>query len=106
MEKSRDKPNATPSQQEDLLLSGHEGLIVAMLEIMMKDLTIPDSEIEESLYDSIKVREQKKKKKFYKRSAYCFVISEWFEDLCWYIEVNPDPIRRYAIEHYNECKKK
>ena len=105
MKKSRDKPNATPSQ-EDLLLSGHKGLIVAMLEIMMKDLTIPDSEIEISLHDSRKVKEQKKKKKGYKCSAYRFVKSEWFDDLCWYIGVNPDPIRRYAIERYNKSKKK
>jgi len=105
MEKNRDKPNDTPFP-EDLLLSGYKGLIAAMLKLMMKDLTVPDSEIEESLYDSIKVREQKKKKKFYKRSAYCFVRSEWFEDLCWFIGVNPDPIRRYAMERYNESKKK
>ncbi len=109
MEKNRDKPNATPSQQEDLLLSGHEGLIVAMLEIMMKDLTIPDSEIEINFHDSKEVKEvieRKKKKKGYKHSAYCFVRSEWFEDLCWYIGINPHPIRRYAIECYNESKKK
>ena len=87
-------------------LSGYKGLIVAMLEIMMKDLTVPDSEIKVSLHDNRKVREQKKKKKFYKRSAYRFVRSEWFEDLCWYIGVNPDPIRWYAIKRYNESKKK
>jgi hypothetical protein len=87
-------------------LSGYEGLIVAMLEIMMKDLTVPNSEIEISPYDSRKVREQKKEKKFCKHSAYRFVRSEWFEDLCWYIGVNPDPIRGYAIERYNESKKK
>ena len=87
-------------------LSGHKGLIVAMLELMMKDLTIPDSEIEISPYDSKRVIERKEKKKGYKRSAYRFVRSEWFDDLCWYIGVNPDPIRRYAIERYNEFKKK
>ncbi len=102
---SQDKPNATPSQ-EDLLLSGYKGLIVAMLKLMMKDLTVSDSEIEISPYDSRKVRERKKKKKFYKRSAYRFVRSEWFDDLCWYIGINPHPIRRYAIERYNESKKK
>ena len=105
MEKNRDKPNDTPSQ-EDLLLSGHKGLIVAMLEIMMKDLTIPDSEIQASPCDSREVMNQKKKKKYYKRTAYKFVRSEWFEDLCWYIGINPHPIRRYAIERYNESKKK
>ena len=104
MEKNRDNPNNTLPQ--DYLQSYYEELVIAMLELTMKDLIIPDSEIEESLYDSIKVREQKKKKKFYKRSAYCFVRSEWFEDLCWFIGVNPDPIRRYAIERYNESKKK
>jgi hypothetical protein len=87
-------------------LSGYKGLIVAMLQLMMKDLTVPDSEIEVSPHDSKGVIERKKKKKGYKRSAYKFVRSEWFEDLCWYIGVNPDPIRRYAIERYNEYKKK
>ena len=87
-------------------LSGYKGLIVAMLEIMMKDLTVPDIEIEVSPYDNRKVRERKKKKESYKRSAYCFVRSEWFEDLCWYIGVNPHLIRRHAIERYNESKKK
>lgn len=87
-------------------LSGHEGLIVAMLELMMKDLTIPDSEIEINPYDSKRVIERKEKKKGYKRSAYRFVMSEWFDDLCWYIGINPHPIRRYAIERYNESKKK
>jgi hypothetical protein len=105
MEKNRDKPNDTPSQK-DFLLFGYKGLIVAMLEIMMKDVTVPDSEIEVSPYDSRKVREQKKEKKGYKRSAYRFVRSEWFDDLCWYIGINPHPIRRYAIERYNESKKK
>ena len=57
MEKNREKPNSTPSQ-EDLLLSGPKGLIVAMLEIMMEDLTVPDSEIEVSPYDNRKVRKQ------------------------------------------------
>ena len=105
MEKNRDEPNNVPSRG-DLLLSGYKGLVVAMLELMMKDLTIPDSEIEESLYDSIKVREQKKKKEFCKRDAYMFVMSEWFEDLCWYIGVDPHLIRRHAMERYNESKKK
>jgi len=97
---NQDRPNNT------YLLSGYEGLVVAMLELMMKDLTVPDSEIEISLHDSKEVIEQKKKKKGYKRSAHCFVGSEWFEDLCWFIGVNPDPIRRYAMERYNESKKK
>ncbi len=105
MEKNRDKPNNTPSRG-NLLLSGYEGLVVAMLELMMKDLIVPDSEIEVSTYDSRKVREQKKKKKFYKRSVYKFVKSEWFDDLCWYIGINPPSIRQYAIERYNESKKK
>ena len=104
MEKNRDNPNNTLPQ--DYLQSCYEELVVAMLELTMKDLIVPDSEIEESPYDSINVREQKKKKKFYKHSAYCFVRSEWFDDLCWYIGVNPDPIRWYAIERYNESKKK
>lgn len=93
-----------PKKTSDL--SGYKGLIVAMLEITMKDLAVPDSKLEVSPYDNEKVREQKKKKEFYKRSAYCFVRSEWFEDLCWYIGVNPHPIRQYAIERYNESKKK
>ncbi len=97
---NQDKPNNTN------LLSGYEGLVVAMLGLMMKDLTAPDSEIEISLHDSKQVIERKKKKKFYKRSAYRFVRSEWFEDLCWFIGVNPDPIRKYAMERYNESKKK
>ena len=104
MEKNRDNPNNTLPQ--DYLQSCYEELVVAMLELTMKDLIVPDSEIEESPYDSIKVREQKKKKKGYKRSAYCFVRSEWFENLCWFIGVNPDPIRKYAMERYNESKKK
>ena len=87
-------------------LSGYKGLIVAMLEIMMKDLTVPDSEIEVSPHDSRGVAWWKKEKKYYKHSAYRFVMSEWFEDLCWFIGVNPDPIRRYAMERYNESKKK
>ena len=87
-------------------LSGYKGLIVAMFQLMMKDLTVPDSEIEVSPHDSRKVREQKKKKKGYKRSAYRFVRSEWFEDLCWFIGVNAYSIRQYAIERYNESKKK
>ena len=105
MEKNRDKPNDT-SSREDLLLSDYKGLVVAMLKLMMRDLTIPDSEIKISLHDSKRVIERKEKKKGYKRSAYRFVMSEWFEDLCWFIGVNPDPIRRYAIERYNESKKK
>lgn len=87
-------------------LSGYKGLIVAMLELMMKDLTIPDSEIQVSSHDSREVRKQKKRKKSYKHSAYCFVRSEWFDDLCFLLGINPHPIRRYAIERYNECKKK
>jgi hypothetical protein len=104
MEKNRDNPNNALPQ--DYLQSCYEELVIAMLELTMKDLTIPDSEIEESLYDSIKVRGQKEEKKYYKHSAYMFVRSEWFEDLCWYVGVNPDPIRQYAIERYNESKKK
>jgi len=87
-------------------LSGYKGLIVAMLEIMMKDLTVPDSEIEVSPYDNRKVRERKKKKEYYKRSAYCFVMSEWFDDLCFLLGINSHSIRQYAIERYNESKKK
>lgn len=98
--------NQTTLHPRKTYLSGYEGLVVAMLEIMMRDLTVPDSEIEISLHDSKEVIEQKKKKKGYKRSAYCFVRSEWFEDWCWFIGVNPDPIRRYAMERYNESKKK
>jgi len=105
MEKNRDKPNDSLSH-EDLLLSGYKGLVIALLKLMMKDLTIPDSEIEIRPYDSKEAIKWKKKKKGYKRSAYGFVRSEWFEDLCWYIGVNPDLIRRYAIERYNESKKK
>ena len=86
--------------------SDYEGIIIAMLQLTMKDLTIPDSKIEIGPHDSRNVREKKKKKKFYKHSAYCFVRSEWFEDLCWYIGVDPDLIRQYAIECYNEPKKK
>lgn len=97
MEKNRDKPND---------LSGHKELVVAMLKLMMKDLTVPDSEIEVSLHDSKRVIERKEKKKGYKRSAYRFVRSEWFDDLCWFIGVNPDPIRQYAIERYEEARKK
>lgn len=104
MEKNQNKPNNALPQYD--LLSGYKGLIVAILELMMEDLTIPDSEIQIDPYDSRKVREQKKKKKFYKRSAYRFVTSEWFDDLCWYIGINPHPIRRYAIERYEEAKKK
>ena len=104
MEKNRDNPNTTLPQ--DYLQSCYEELVVAMLELMMKDLTIPDSEIEVNPYDSRKVREEKKQKKFYKRSAYRFVRSEWFEDLCWFIGVNPDPIRRYALDCYEEARKK
>ena len=102
---NQDKPYATPSQ-EDFLLSGYKGLVAAMLKSMMKDLTIPDSEIEERPHDGREVKRRKREKKYYKHSAYCFVRSEWFEDLCWYIGVNPHPIRQYAIERYNESKKK
>lgn len=87
-------------------LSGYKGLIVAMLEIMMKDLTVPDSEIEISLHDSKEVIERKKKKKGYKRSAYCFIRSEWFDDSCFLLGINSHPIRQYAIERYEESKKK
>ncbi len=87
-------------------LSGYKGLVVAMLELMMKDLTIPDSEIEIRPHDSKGAIKWKKKKKSDKCSAYRFVVSKWFEDLCWYIGVEPDIIRRYAIERYNESKKK
>lgn len=104
MEKNRDNPNNALPQ--DYLQSCYEELVIAMLELMMKDLTIPDSEIQVSLHDSEGVIERKKRKKFYKRSAYRFVRSEWFDDLCWYIGVNPDPIRRYTIERYDESKKK
>ena len=104
MEKNQDKPNGYLSQDD--LLSGYEGLVIAILKLMMKDLTIPDSKLEVSPYDNKKVKEQKKKKEFYKRSAYRFLRSEWFDDLCWGIGVNPHPIRRYAIECYNESKKK
>lgn len=101
---NQDKPNDILPQDD--LLSGYEGLVVAMLELMMKGLTIPDSEIEVSPYDSEEVMKRKKEKKFYKRSAYRFVTSEWFDDLCWYIGINPHPIRRYAIQCYMEVKKK
>ena len=104
MEKNRDNPNNTLPQ--DYLQSCYEELVIAMLKLMMRDLTVPGSEIEVSTYDSRKVREQKKKKKGYKRSAYRFVRSEWFDDLCWGIGINPHPIRRYAIECYEEARKK
>ena len=93
-------PRKTPD------LYGYKGLIVAMLEIMMKDLTVPDSEIEVSPYDNRKVRDRKKKKELYKHSAYCFVRSEWFDDLCFLLGINSHPIQQYAIERYNESKKK
>ena len=102
---NRDKLNYH-SSYEEYLLSGYEGIVVAMLKLMMKDLTVPDSEIEISLHDSKGVIEWKKKKKGYKRSAYCFVRSEWFENLCWYIGVEPDLIRRYALDCYEEARKK
>lgn len=98
--KNQDKLN------DEYLSSGYKGITVAMLKLMTKDLTVPDSEIQASPHDSSTVREQKRKKKFYKHSAYCFVRSEWFEDLCWYIGVDPHLIRRHAIERYNESKKK
>ena len=104
MEKNQDKPNGRSSQDD--LLSGYEELIVEMLKLMMKDLTILDSEIRVRPHDSRVVRMQKKEKKYYKRSAYRFVRSEWFDDLCWGIGADPHPIRRYAIECYNDCKKK
>ncbi len=87
-------------------LSGYKGLIVAMLAITMKDLTVPDSEIEVSPYDSKRVTDQKNEKEYYKRSAYRFVMSEWFDDLCFLLGINSHPIRQYAIECYNESKKK
>jgi len=102
---NQDKPYATPSQ-EDFLLSGHKGLVAAMLTSMMKDLTIPDSEIEVHPHDGREVKRRKKEKEYYKHSAYCFVRSEWFEDLCLGIGINPQLIRQYAIEFYNESKKK
>lgn len=105
MEKSEtNQTTLHPRRTSDL--SGYEGLIVAMLEITMKDLTVPDSKIEISLHDSKAVIEQKKKKQCYKHSAYRFVRSEWFDDLCWFIGVNPDPIRWHALKRYNESKKK
>ena len=104
MEKNRDNPNNTLPQ--DYLQSCYEELVVAMLELTMKDLIVPDSKIEISPHDNKRVIERKEKKKGYKRSAYCFVRSEWFENLCWFIGVNPDPIRKYAMERYNESKKK
>ncbi len=103
MEKNQDKPNDR-SSQDDLL--GYEGLIIAMLKLMMKDLTEPDSEIRVRPHDSREVRTQKKEKKYYKRSAYRFVRSEWFDDSCWGIGVDPHPIRRRAIERYIKSKKK
>ncbi len=103
MEKNQNKPNGR-SSQDDLL--GYEGLIIAMLKLMMKDLTVPDSEIRVRPHDSREVRTQKKEKKYYKRSAYRFVRSEWFDDLCWGIGVDPHPIRRRAIERYIKSKKK
>ena len=105
MEKNQDKPNGYYLYQDDLL-SGYEGIVVAMLEITMKDLTVPDSEIEVSPYDNRKVKDQKNKKEFYKRSAYCFVMSEWFDDLCFLLGISSHPIRQYTIERYNESKKK
>ena len=102
---NQDKLNDS-SSYEEYLLSGYEGIAVAMLQLMMKDLTIPDSEIQVSPHDSREVIERKKKKKYYKRSAYRFVRSEWFDDLCFLLGINPHPIRRYAIERYNESKEK
>lgn len=104
MEKNRDNPNITLPQ--DYLQSCYEELVVAMLELMMKDLTIPDSKIQVSPRDSRGVKKRKKEKKYYKHSAYRFVRSEWFDDLCFLLGINPHPIRRYAIERYNESKKK
>jgi len=102
---NQDKLNDSLSYEE-YLSSGYKGIAVAMLQLMMKDLTIPDSEIQVSPHDSIEVMKRKKKKEYYKRSAYRFVRSEWFDDLCFLLEINPHPIRRYAIECYNESKKK
>lgn len=102
---NQDKSYATPSQ-EDFLLSGYQGLVAAILISTMKDLTIPDSEIEVHSHDGREVKRRKEEKKYYKHSAYCFVRSEWFENLCWHIGVEPDLIRRYAMERYNESKKK
>lgn len=104
MEKNQDKSNGRSSQDD--LLSGYEELIVEMLKLMMKDMTVPDSEIRVRPHDSRVVRMQKKEKKYYKRSAYRFVRSEWFEDLCWGIGVDPHPIRRRLIERYIKSKKK
>ena len=103
MEKNQNKPNGR-SSQDDLL--GYEGLIAAMLKLMMKDLTESDSEIRVRPHDSREVRMQKMKRKYYKRSAYRFVRSEWFDDLCWGIGVDPHSIRRRAIERYIKSKKK
>ena len=102
---NQDKLNDSLSYEE-YLSSGYKGLVAAMLTSMMKDLTVPDSKIQVSPYDSRNVREKKKEKEYYKHSAYCFVRSEWFEDLCWYIGVDPDLIRWHAIDCYNESKKK
>jgi len=102
---NQDKLNYS-SPYEEYLLSGYEGLVVAMLQLMMKDLTIPDSEIQVSPHDRREVMERKKEKKYHKRSAYRFVRSEWFEDLCFLLGINPHLIRQYAIERYNESKKK
>jgi len=102
---NQNKPYATPSQ-EDFLLSGYKGLVAAILISMLKDLAIPDSEIEVHPHDGREVKRRKEEKEYYKHSAYTFVRSEWFESLCWYIDVEPDIIRRYAIERYNESKKK
>lgn len=103
--KNQDKLNDSFSYKE-YLLSGYKGIVVAMLQLTMKDLTIPDSKIQVNPHDSRGVAQRKKEKKYYKHSAYRFVTSEWFEDLCWYIGVEPDLIRRYAMERYNESKKK
>lgn len=102
---NQDKLNDS-SSYEEYLLSGYEGIAVAMLQLMMKDLTIPDSEIQVSPHDSREVMKRKKKKKYYKRSAYRFVRSEWFDDLCFLLGINPHPIRRYALDCYEEARKK
>ncbi len=68
---NQDKLNDSLSYEE-YLSSGYKGIAVAMLQLMMKDLTVPDSKIKVSPYDSRNVREKKKKKKFYKHSAYWF----------------------------------
>jgi len=102
---NQDKLNDS-SSYEEYLLSGYKGIVVAMLQLMMKDLTIPDSKIQVSPHDSREVMKRKKKKKYCKRSAYRFVRSEWFDDLCFLLRINPHPIRRHALDCYEEARKK